>query len=423
MSFTGPPVPPAPIPGRWLTLARLAWFLLAAPVAAIVVYGIVTNAVDWWQMDLSGCPPGADYEACLVDNQAMRQAGISPRFFAIEFTAGLVIQNLSWIVVGGLIFWRKSASLFSLFFSLMMVLVGGLLLDGIFEVILQRDFPQLAPPLYFLEAAGSSLLILWYRFPDGRFVPGWMRWPAGLWFVGLSLVGLFFPRSPLAPDNWPFSALMIDNLFLLSIVLALVYRYRYLSGPVQRQQIKWVVVFAVFFVLMYVLDRILWPSVPPGMPNVVRSLTVLPLHYIASGLIAASFGIAILRYHLWDIDIIVRRTLTYSLLTAILALVYFGSVIVLQTVLSALTGQTGSPVVTVLSTLAIAALFTPLRRQVKTLIDRGFYRRRYNAEQTLADFSRGVRDEVDLAALSERLVKEVEETMQPERVSLWLREP
>jgi hypothetical protein len=132
-------------------------------------------------------------------------------------------------------------------------------------------------------------------------------------------------------------------------------------------------------------------------------------------------GIAILRYRLWDIDLIIRRTLIYSGLTAVLGLAYLGIVLVLQGVFQAVTGEGQSPLVVVLSTLAIAALFGPVRGRVQAGIDRRFYRRKYDAARTLAGFAATARDETDLGRLSQQLTGVVGETMQPDRVVLWLR--
>jgi ADP-ribosylglycohydrolase len=133
-------------------------------------------------------------------------------------------------------------------------------------------------------------------------------------------------------------------------------------------------------------------------------------------------GIAILRYRLYDIDLVINRTLVYGSLTATLALVYFGGVATTQAIFRALTGQEQQPqLAIVVSTLVIAALFTPLRRRIQSFIDRRFYRRKYDARKTLEAFSAKLRDETDLEALNNEAVGVIRETMQPSHASLWLR--
>jgi hypothetical protein len=138
-------------------------------------------------------------------------------------------------------------------------------------------------------------------------------------------------------------------------------------------------------------------------------------------IIPIALAISILRYRLWDIDILIRKTLVYSVLTGLLALTYFGSVVILQGLFTAVTGQQ-SAVVVVLSTLAIAALFNPLRNRVQDFIDRRFYRKKYDAAKVIAEFAATCRDETDLDKLTARLVEVVDETMQPESVGLWLKD-
>lgn len=186
---------------------------------------------------------------------------------------------------------------------------------------------------------------------------------------------------------------------------ALLNRYRW-GNPLERQQVKWII-FALGFwgasIVLIVGDF--------GIP-VVAFAFIFPV-------ISAAIAVAILRYRLYDIDIIIRRTLTYSMLTAILAGVYFGSVILLQSLFRSFTGD--SPLAIVISTLLIAALFSPLRRKVQAFIDRRFYRAKYDAAHALDEFARTARDEVELEALAAELLRVVEQTVQPESVSLWLK--
>jgi hypothetical protein len=137
--------------------------------------------------------------------------------------------------------------------------------------------------------------------------------------------------------------------------------------------------------------------------------------------IPSAIAIAILRYRLWDIDVVIRRTLVYSILTGLLALTYFGGVLVLQNLFRALTGQEQNSLAAVLSTLAIAALFVPLRSRIQRAIDRRFFRSKYDAARALGGFAASARDETDLESLSANLVRVVDDTMQPAQVSLWLR--
>jgi hypothetical protein len=138
------------------------------------------------------------------------------------------------------------------------------------------------------------------------------------------------------------------------------------------------------------------------------------------GIMGIALGIAVLRYRLFDIDVIIRKTLVYAVLTGMLALVYFGSVVLLQSLFEAITGQR-SPVIIVISTLLIAALFAPLRRRIQDFIDRRFFRQKYDAQRVLAQFSQSARDEVELEALTAELERAVHETVQPQIFNIWLR--
>jgi hypothetical protein len=208
--------------------------------------------------------------------------------------------------------------------------------------------------------------------------------------------------------------------------LAQLYRYRYVSNPAQRQQTKWDV-FGLMVAGSGYLGLVSLVVFAPSLEQTLEQnffirLAVYSAAYLFILLIPISIGIAILRSRLWDIDILINRTLVYGLLTLSLALIYFTSVITFQAFFQAVTEQ-NSQVAIVASTLVIAALFTPWRRKVQNFIDRRFYRRKYNASKALAGFSATARDEVDLELLTAELLRMVEETIQPAHVSLWLRAP
>jgi hypothetical protein len=200
----------------------------------------------------------------------------------------------------------------------------------------------------------------------------------------------------------------------LLCVAALFVRYRH-STLVVKEQIKWLLYACSLFIASYIPFFITagWNS---------SSLLDLLITF-ALMLIPISIGIAILRYRLWDIDVVIRKTLVYTALTILLALVFFGGVALLQQVVGRFSGTEDSPVVIVISTLLIAALFSPLRRRIQDFIDRRFYRQKYNAEQALVAFAETARNETDLDALTGKLVEVVSQTMQPELVSLWMAIP
>jgi hypothetical protein len=202
----------------------------------------------------------------------------------------------------------------------------------------------------------------------------------------------------------------------VAAIISLILRFRRSQGQ-ERQQIKWFAYasalgfMAILFVTLFDL-----PVVDERTDALIEHLvwTVAPLS------LPVSAGIAILRYRLYDIDLIINRTLVYGALTVSLAGVYIGSIIVLQGLVRALTGQE-SQLAIVASTLAVAALFNPLRRRIQSSIDGRFYRRKYDARKTLEAFSARLRNETDLDALGGDLKSVIGETMQPAHVSLWLR--
>jgi hypothetical protein len=192
-------------------------------------------------------------------------------------------------------------------------------------------------------------------------------------------------------------------------------RLRY-AGRVERQQIKWFAYATMVVISGVILKNVVYPVVS------VTWLWWVSLILTAVGVTSSpvAMGLAILRYRLFEIDLIINRTLVYGPLTATLVALYFGAVVLLQRLFVALTGQK-STLAVVASTLLIAALFNPLRRRIQSFIDKRFYRRKYDARKTLEAFSAKLRDETDLEALNNELLGVVRETMQPAHISLWLR--
>jgi uncharacterized membrane protein YhdT len=272
-------------------------------------------------------------------------------------------------------------------------------------------------------------------FPTGR-LPSrrwrWLAWLTAAWmllgvvtgaFASGALVGILGPiQNPLgiAGLTGVFKALLfiVSPFLLVAAAFSLYMRLRRAAG-VERQQIKWFAYAAAATVSAGTLAYTI-PGVIDTPTWFERAGFVLNVVFVPA--IPISVGIAILRYRLYDIDLLINRTLVYGTLTAALVLVYFAGVTATQTIFRVLTGQEQQPqLAVVVSTLAIAAMFNPLRRRVQSFIDRRFYRRKYDAARTLDAFSARLRDETDLGTLSRELTGAVQKTMQPEHVSLWLR--
>jgi hypothetical protein len=293
--------------------------------------------------------------------------------------------------------------------------------------------------------SGATYVHALLIFPNGKLIP---RWSVGLigavyLLMAYAIIFIVIPAGmgdaffEGSPGEVYSSVISLDTVYfvvffgLLIPIIGLtsqLYRYRVIYTPQERQQTKLVVwsiavsfgAGILFILLAGLLNASQWANL--GVEAAFEDLEELVFVYfpLMFAIVPISLVIAILRYRLWDIDHLVNRTLVFGMLTAMLAATYFGGVILLQLAFRAVTDQ-GSGVAIVISTLTIVALFQPLRRRIQALIDRRFYRRRYDAAQALAAFSATIRDEVNLDRVSEALISVVEETMQPAHVSLSLR--
>ena len=355
------------------------------------------------------CAPGA----CQWGQIAAAAGALSG--YATYMAGVVVVFALAHVAVAVVILRRASRDWMALLVALFLIVFGATF------TAVGSD-----PAVAALSALASALLILFLGlFPDGRFTPRWTRIAAAVWTTA-QLLTLGSTGLPFLPDALAQVVKTAGFLLLLGAMLgAQIYRYRRVSGPEARRQTRWVVYGVTVALAAFGLMLGVFALVPPAQmaASAPLSALIVGVFYLWWLFIPVSLGFAILRARLYDIEVVVHRTLLYAALTASLALVYVAGVALSQAILQPLTGSTHNELAIVGSTLAAAAAFQPLRRRIQRAIDRRFYRRKYDADRTLADFTASLREEVDLHELVGRLVGVVDETMQPQQVSLWLRTP
>jgi hypothetical protein len=283
--------------------------------------------------------------------------------------------------------------------------------------------------------------LLLLLFPNGH-LPS-IRWRSFVWILAASILlgllssgstveaGSYHLETPSLLDYLGFGssrdsiqsiAALLTLIVYGSGVAAIILRLRRARSD-ERQQLKWFSYAGVIFVSINIIEQMMFDNglhaLDPSAFVAADLFLGIPAA-IAFGVIPVAAAIAILRYRLYDIDIIIQRTIVYGVLTAILGLIYFSVIVLLQLILRGITGQS-SDLAIVASTLVIAALFTPLRRRVQGVIDHRFFRRKYDAEKVLAAFNTTARDQVDINKLTDAFLDTVEDTLQPDLISIWLR--
>ena len=401
--------PAAGLHARWLLLARVAWVAVA-----IIALGAFVSSVPARYAELAHPPATV--------RVALAELGFSAWGYALyNVTLDSFFVSI-FAAVALAIFWRRSDDTVALLVATMLVLWGPL--NGLFVLT-----PSATEGKYGLLQAVLGLgltyigyitwMLFFYLFPSGRFVPRWTRWLALLY--GVAFFGLW-TFTPFGPPSWP---PLLFGMAVLSVwgsfLIAQVYRYARVSDRTERQQTKWVV-FGVAVAIIGTLTTMVTIGAAVDLPprEVGPRMLSMLLMDASALMIPLSLGVAVLRSRLFDIDVLINRTLVYGSLTLMLLLVYFGGVVGLQAVFRVLSGQE-STLAVVASTLAIAALFNPLRSRVQSFVDHRFYRRKYDAAKTLAAFNWRLREETAIDALSNDLLGVVKGTMQPEHVSLWVR--
>ncbi|HEX2349254.1 MAG TPA: hypothetical protein VHI51_12555 [Ktedonobacterales bacterium] len=399
--------PSTRLSGRWLLAARLAWLLLMALTVAPFVASL-PGYLD------TVTHPSAQNAALSPDAQALIDASISLTTYAWISFALICLALLVALGMALILAWKRSDDWMALSVSLFIVVY----ITGNISIPLNgadTNPATLGAVILAVLTSAPALIIIFgvlLLFPTGRFAPRW-TW---MILVALTLWALVVNALPALWDGALFIGYPIA---ILTIVACMIYRYRRVSTPAQRQQTKWVVA---GLVITLIANQLFW--IPTGFTPLGQTLYA-PVAYLVYQLLLAfspiTFFIAIQRYRLYDIDAIINRALVYGSLTVALVGVYAACVLGAQKIIAALTGDVGAePVVIVATTLLVAALFRPLRAGLQALVDRRFYRSKYDAARTIAGFSATLRQETELDALQGRLLETVERTMQPAHASIWL---
>jgi hypothetical protein len=408
--------------GGQLLLARLAWVAVTVTVLAIVIFSVPSSFEHYRSVCTATsevCSERALGQPTPDGVRALQNVGLSVRTYALLNVVVDKLGDLVWLAVGALIFLRRSDDRMALLVSLFLATFGPIMIDSTDADTLLAAQPAWWLPVRGVQIVGSVCATLFFfLFPGGRFVPHWTLWLAvafSAFDVSRTLFPDLYSRSPAL--EWISYMVFLGTVVI--VTWSLVYRYRRVSSAEQRRQTKWVV-FGVALAIAgsFVQLPVDLQWIDADTPLVLLLFSIgFTLSFL---LIPLSVGIAVVRSHLFDIDVLINRTLVYGSLTAMLIGLYFGGIVVLQRFFVLLTGQQ-STLAVVASTLLIAALFAPLKRRIQSFIDRRFYRRKYDARKTLETFSAQLRNETDLEALSDDLVGVVRETMQPAHASLWLR--
>ena len=392
--------------GWKLTTARIVWIVTYTATILLTAYGLILGRDRPYRLS----PPE------LIER--IHELNLSFDFLVV---VGLILPFIAFALTALVIFIKRSDDWMAMFFGLTMVGIGCYNTRAlvIVEAVGVDALYVPAKLIHWMAVMFSPMFL--FIFPDGKFRPSWVKFlfalqiPILFVFPDLPEVLLQMPIATQYIDAWRWQSIVfISGFYLAAGILAQVIRYRRYSDSAQRQQTKLVILSYCGF-----------------MASIVASYTLLlagfPDEWFAWGLVVAlpmiilspiAIGVAILRYRLYDLGIVLNRTIVYGALTVFLGACYFGLIAILQTVLTPFLGENDLAVAA--STLAVAALFQPARRRIQKGIDHLFYRDRYDAQKVVDRFSRRLHDEIDLESLEEELLGVVIETVHPTKVAVWL---
>lgn len=403
--------------GWRLSVARGAWIAITLAATALYLIAIPSRFAQLiTPCSAVVCAPGQITGGALSPATA---GAVSLTAYAVWLIALDAVFAAFYVGLAWLIFWRRSADRMALFVSLALAL-WGLTFTTVINAL------ALAHPSWFMSVAsvrflGAALITLFFFiFPDGRFTPRWARWLALIWIV-TQVPTYYLPGDAyLVPQRWPaWLYIGVSAGFLGAMVALQTYRYRYALDVAQRRKAKWVVLGIALSLAGYVIVILLYPTLTPA-PDTVSYILYVAAMNASLLLIPISIAIAILRDRLYDIDLLINRSLVYGTLSGALIAFYGASVYALSALARTFAGLQDNSVAVVVSTLGVVALFQPLRGRIQRVIDRRFYRRRYNAARVLQTFGETLSQEVEMSRLTERLVDVVERTMEPAHISLIL---
>jgi hypothetical protein len=393
--------------GSLRLLARGGWLALVVLTLAIFFASLPVYIA---QLQTPCTGSACEYQQLThAQVETLTGMGLSPDDYTAYTVALTVAVMVVCLAVSTLIVWRRSYDRMALFVALMLVTLGP---------IVETTAVPASPSVW--QVPNECLLLLFFAlfmlvfslFPSGQFVPSFTRW---MLVVFLVVQVPLLPSTSVNQLGW-----LVSLGEMATLALVQLYRYRWVSSPRERQQTKWVV-----FGLTVPITIAVSMSVPYLIfPVFTEPGSLYPLAYnqvsiLLSFCIPLSFGFAMLRYGLWEVDVLINRTLVYGTLTVIVTGVYVGLIIGLSALLRGIISQDNG-VAIVISTLVSFWLFQPLRQGIQSSIDRRFYRHKYDAAKTLQAFGAILRQEVDLEQLREQLLAVVQETMQPTSVLLWL---
>jgi hypothetical protein len=400
----------------WLTIARLIWLVFRTPQWVLLILSLPAYYAQLGTSSSSFLGPDWSHETFL---EALAVLHLSVTAYSTIILASDLFRILVFTAIASLIFWRKSDEWLGLFASYVLFGIGWAVAAG-------RLTGFDALPILWQQILSIPLIMIWpclfiflNIYPDGRHVPAWTRLITLSWLV----FGLYTALQDFGAAATPGWINGVFSVLLLVGFGAQIYRYVKVSGLLERLQMRWFIFsIAIFVAVQLIGQQVVAPLFSEvGPERLMFRLVNHSLGNVIFTLIPISIGIALFRYRLWELDIIIRRTLIYSTITALLAGVFFGGVVLLQNLFLSIVGQQ-SPLAVVVSTLVTFVLFAPLRRRVQNFVDRRFYRQKYDAQKTLEAFAVTMRDEVDMETLKAQLISVVNDTMQPASISLWVRE-